>query len=559
MGKKILYGIEDYQRDKLAQERAAAQRVTPQRIMLSGTANNGTPGGSVYIKPATVPKQIEAPTSTGTAEVKQTKTVEPAATVTSAVATDTVSKADVPMTQRELMYQNVVNAINSASQNLLDVMNRKFSYDEKSSPLYSILQKQYEREAEKAAGQAYAASVANTGGYGSSYATMAGEAARRQVMAGYDDQQLALYEAAKQEFDAERQSALDWYNTAVGMRAQAAQMVEEEKLLSAARSSGLNEDTYNLMIQAANEGWYDGTNKESVRARLNTIAAGNPEINVDAIMSQLTAETSAATTDAANQFAVNPTVSGAADLMANAKSLGTWDAVQPEVSKSLADAYIKGVELPGSAGTLIGADAEAWSGMSDEERKKTILNNAGAAARDGLITEEDYARVLMSDVGDMAEAIRVGEIEKPATAVSDLVIDWQNYRDMGYMSEETYDKIMGELASSVNAPELLNKQAFTLGEHFADTANRFADWVGGKMDIDVPDWIGNLSGGMLDVISTAGGIMAATGNGGAIGKTVGVIQAANGILSNFDWYRRTIGMTEDQEKAMKDLLKHYKE
>lgn len=556
MGKKILYGIEDYARDKLAQDgkapagyEAAIRAATPSRVTAKpqGGAGYGIRGGSVYIKPAS---EQQRKFLTGAVKAPEAEEETPS---------DGLSAADKPLTERELMYRDVANSINEASKNLLNVMNRQFRYDEKSSPLYSILQKQYEREAEKAAGQAYAASVANTGGYGSSYATMAGEAARRQVMAGFDDQQLALYEAAKQEFDAERQSALDWYNTAVGMRAQAAQLVDEERLMNAARSSGMNEDTYNLMIQAANEGWYTGANKEALRARLNTIAAGNPEINVDAIMNQLTAETVAATTDAASQFALNPTVSGAADLMANAKSLGTWDTVQPEVSKSLADAYIKGVELPGSAGALIGADAEAWSGKSDEERKKTILDNAGAAARDGLISEEDYARILMSDVGDMAEAIRGGEIEKPATAVSDLVIDWQNYRDMGYMSEETYDKIMGELASSVNAPELLNKQAFTLGEHFADMANTFADWVGGKVDVDVPDWIGNLSGGMLDVISTAGGILTATGNNGAIGKTVGVIQAANGILSNFDWYRRTIGMTEDQEKAMKDLLKHYKE
>lgn len=556
MGKKFLYGIEDYARDKLAQEsaagRTAAQRTTPRRLGLAGMAN-GTPGGSVYIKPATAPKQIEAPTNTGTAAAVKKETVQPA--VSTAAGT---TSADTPMTQREMMYQNVVNAINSASQNLLDVMNRQFRYDEKSSPLYSILQKQYEREAEKAAGQAYAASVANTGGYGSSYATMAGEAARRQVMAGYEDQQLALYEAAKQEFEAERQSALDWYNTAVGMKEQAAQLVDEERLINAAKSAGMNEATYNLMIQAANEGWYTGANKEALRARLNTIAAGNPEINVDAIMNQLTAETAAATTDAANQFAMNPTVSGAVDLMTNAKSLGTWDTVQPEVSKSLADAYIKGVELPGSAGALIGADAEAWSGMSDEERKKTILNNAGAAARDGLISEEDYARILMSDVGDMAEAIQGGEIEKPATAVSDLVIDWQNYRDMGYMSEETYNKVMGELAKTVNAPELLNNQAFTIGEHFADTANRFADWVGGKMDIDVPDWIAKLSGKMIDASTTLSGGIAAGGATG-VGKAIGVATMANGILSNFDWYRRTIGMTDDQEAAMKELLKHYKE
>ena len=556
MGKKILYGIEDYARDKLAQEsaagRTAAQRATPRRLGLAGMAN-GTPGGSVYIKPATVPKQIEAPANTETAAAVKKETVQTA--VSTAAGT---TSADTPMTQREMMYQNVVNAINSASQNFLDVMNRKFQYDEKSSPLYSILQKQYEREAEKAAGQAYAASVANTGGYGSSYATMAGEAARRQVMAGLDDQQLALYEAAKQEFDAERQSALDWYNTAVGMRAQAAQMVEEEKLLNSAKSSGMNEDTYNLMIQAANEGWYDGTNKESVRARLNTIAAGNPEINVDAIMNQLTAETSAATTDAANQFAVNPTVSGAAELMTAAKNAGTWEAVQPEVSKSLTDAYIKDMETPGAASNVLGADQAAWSSMTDEERKNLIMSNAGAAARDGLITEDDYARILMTDVSDMAEAIKNGDVEKPATTVSELVIDWQNYRDMGYMSEETYNKVMGELAKTVNAPELLNNQAFTIGEHFADTANRFADWVGGKMDIDVPDWIAKLSGKMIDASTTLAGGIAAGGATG-VGKAIGVAAMANGILSNFDWYRRTIGMTDDQEAAMKELLKHYKE
>jgi RNA polymerase-interacting CarD/CdnL/TRCF family regulator len=501
------------------------------------------------------PHVVQKPASLGAAAVSTGQNV----TVDIANPDAGASAGGGTLTQSQMTTAYTKQLMESALQGLLEMQNRKFKYDAKSSPLYSIVQKQAEENARLASGRAYAQAKAATGGYGSSYATLAADEAGRQAMRELDDQQLALYEAARSEFEAENQSALDWYNTTKQLYADAYALEQDAKTEESAKASGMNEATYNLMIQAANEGWYTGANKEALRARLNTIAAGNPEINVDAIMNQLTAETAAATTDAASQFAMNPTMSGAANLMANAKSLGTWDTVQPEVSKSLADAYIKGVELPGSAGALIGADAEAWSGMSDEERKKTTLNNAGAAARDGLITEEDYARILMSDVGDMAEAIKAGEIEKPATAVSDLVIDWQNYRDMGYMSEETYDKIMGELASSVNAPELLNKQAFTLGEHFADMANTFADWVGGKVDVDVPDWIGNLSGGMLDVISTAGGLLTATGNNGAIGKTVGVIQAANGILSNFDWYRRTIGMTEDQEKAMKDLLKHYKE
>ena len=556
-GSKQKYRLNDYLQDKAAR---AAQPLL--RGGASGVGQNAvaTPTNSsavptvkgMAVKP---PHVVQKPASLGAAAVSTGQNV----TVDIANPDTGASAGGGTLTQSQMTTAYTKQLMESALQGLLEMQNRKFKYDAKSSPLYSIVQKQAEENARLASGRAYAQAKAATGGYGSSFATLAADEAGRQAMRELDDQQLALYEAARSEFEAENQSALDWYNATKQLYADAASLEEVEKAEAAIRASGMNEDTYNLMIQAANEGWYTGSNKEALRARLNTIAAGNPEINVDAIMNQLTAETAAATTDAASQFAMNPTMSGAVDLMANAKSLGTWDTVQPEVSKSLADAYIKGVELPGSAGALIGADAEAWSGMSDEERKKTILNNAGAAARDGLISEEDYARILMSDVGDMAEAIRGGEIEKPATAVSDLVIDWQNYRDMGYMSEETYDKIMGELASSVNAPELLNKQAFTLGEHFADMANTFTDWVGEKVDVDVPDWIGNLSGGMLDVISTAGGIMTATGNNGAIGKTVGVIQAANGILSNFDWYRRTIGMTEDQEKAMKDLLKHYKE
>ena len=536
MGKRILYGIDDYVKDKQAQDgkvpagyEEEIRAATPSRVTATpqGGAGYGIRGGSVYIKHAS---EQQRKFLTGAVKAPEAEAETPS---------DGLS-ADTPMTQREMMYQNVVNAINSASQNLLDVMNRKLSYNEKSSPLYSILQKQYEREAEKAAGQAYAASVANTGGYGSSYATMAGEAARRQVMAGLDDQQLALYEAAKQEFEAERQSALDWYNTAVGMKAQAAQMVEEEKLLNAARSSGMNEDTYNLMIQAANEGWYTGTTKEALRARLNTIAAGNPEINVDAIMGRLTAETGAAAKDAANQFAVNPTVSGAAELMTAAKSTGEWETVQPEVSKSLADAYIKGIDTPDAAGALIGADSAAWSGMSDEERKQETLKSAGEAARDGVITADDYERILMADVNDMVTAIEDGQISRPATELSNLVVDWQNYRDLGYMSEETYGKLMAELEKTVDTSELIGKQATTMGE----SVGNFLDKKG------APEWLQKGAEIATDLY------MSTWTAGSNLTKPISQALTANKILSNFDWYRRQINLTADQEKAIKELLSY---
>ena len=77
----------------------------------------------------------------------------------------------VPLTDVDVYkYQ-----MDQARQRVYDVLNRKFKYNAKDSPLNTIMQKQYEREAERAAGRAYTSAVANTGGYGSSYATLAGE------------------------------------------------------------------------------------------------------------------------------------------------------------------------------------------------------------------------------------------------------------------------------------------------------------------------------------------------------------------------------------------------
>ena len=452
MGKKILYGIEDYARDKLAQDgkapagyEAAIRAATPSRVTATpqGGAGYGIRGGSVYIKPAS---EQQRKFLTGAVKAPEAEAETPS---------DGLSAADKPLTERELMYRDVVNSINEASKNLLNVMNRQFRYDEKSSPLYSILQKQYEREAEKAAGQAYAASVANTGGYGSSYATMAGEAARRQVMAGFDDQQLALYEAAKQEFDAERQSALDWYNTAVGMKEQAAQLVDEERLMNAAKSSGMNEDTYNLMIQAANEGWYTGANKEALRARLNTIAAGNPEINVDAIMGRLTAETSAATTDAANQFAVDPTVSGAVELMNAAKASGTWNEVQSEISSTLFTEYTEAMESLNKGYAVTGNDKSSWVEMSDEEKNAQIIQSACDAYTEGAMMADDLAKILSKDFDDDMAAV-MKETKKDGKRTKSILENIEGLMELkskNQIDEEVYEKVIEHIIDTTDISE----------------------------------------------------------------------------------------------------------
>lgn len=117
----------------------------------------------------------------------------------------------------EQMYSAFVtndtqNMMNSTLQEIFKMGQKGFVYNEKDSPLYAILQQQAAKEARIASGRAYSRAVANAGGFGSSYATLAAEEASRQVMEGWDDNQLALYQAAKEEWDSRYQSKIDEYN-----------------------------------------------------------------------------------------------------------------------------------------------------------------------------------------------------------------------------------------------------------------------------------------------------------------------------------------------------------
>ena len=203
--KKILYGVEDYLQDRKG-----------------GTAAGGSatvlPAPTTGAKITPAASSAPAPTQATGAQITPAASSAPTAPVQApSVQMGTGAAGAVSPTQPMSLSDRWKMELSNARNKVYEVMNQKFVYNEKSSPLYSILQKQYEREADRAAGQAYARSVANTGGYGSSYATLAADEARRRTMEGFDDQQLALYQAAKDEFYANRQSAIDWYNQAKQM------------------------------------------------------------------------------------------------------------------------------------------------------------------------------------------------------------------------------------------------------------------------------------------------------------------------------------------------------
>ena len=202
-GSEQKYRLDDYLQDK------AARSLPPLSTKASPFTRKEIYSPYKWERPATVvnipskvivrpPHTVPKPTS-GTVYVEKTDTGGSAGGGT--------------LTQSQMTTAYTKQLLENALSDLLAMQNRKFKYDAHSSPLYSIVQKQAEENARLASGRAYAQAKAATGGYGSSYATLAADEAGRQAMRELDDQQLALYEAARAEFEAENASALDWYNT----------------------------------------------------------------------------------------------------------------------------------------------------------------------------------------------------------------------------------------------------------------------------------------------------------------------------------------------------------
>lgn len=216
---------------------------------------------------ATPPAGGQAPTNTPNPETG-TVTAPPSETTGTSGTTSapTTNPATRPLTQVEINRMEH----QKAWEHVLEVWSKPFSYSKKSSPLYSILEQQYAKQAEKAAGQAYARAVANTGGYGSSYANLTAEEARRQTMEGFSDQQMALYQSARDEFLQERQSAVDWYNQTSKMY----QDAKDEELVNgynfaSSMWNGENEDEVRSALQA------EGYQPQSIDSIIRTMKSGD--------------------------------------------------------------------------------------------------------------------------------------------------------------------------------------------------------------------------------------------------------------------------------------------
>ena len=378
-----------------------------------------------------------------------------------------------PLTQQQgnaqLTTAYTSQQMNEALQSLVDFNNRKFKYNPKESPLYTILEQQAAEEARLASGRAYARSVANTGGYGSSYATLAAEEASRQVMEGMDDQQYALYQAAKDEFEAERQSRLDWYNMMKQVNADAIAKEEYEKLKEeeeAKAAGGVTENVqnaYNAVVQI-----WDGTNEAQVRSALKN--QGLTDAEIESTVSMLREDTGAAIADTYKQFEISPTLSGASEIVTEAKQIGIYEEVAGQVSATLSKSITDAMDDLSTGYKVMGVDQTKWDEMDDASKADMIIQSAGEAVKLGIISGEDFEKVINKDMTKGLQDAFKGEWKIPVNKMKDaldVISGIMSLEDGGYLTAEQSEKLLEKARENSHIKDIINDY----GEKFVNNNN----------------------------------------------------------------------------------------
>ena len=466
------YGIEEYMRDK---EQAGYRRATS--ILQQPTPPERQ---SSYVRPS-----YTTPTPAGTLSRMEEayRAKNPAEAVPApppseiekrvAAAQKPGEEAETPLTQQQLSAQLTTaftsQMMNEALQSLVDFNNRRFKYNAKESPLYTILERQAAEEARLASGRAYARSAANTGGYGSSYATLSAEEASRQVMKGLDDQQLALYQAAKDEFEAERQSRVDWYNQAKQMHEDALTLEEYEKLKAEeeARAAGGVTETVQNAYSAVLQIW-DGTNEAQVRSALKN--QGLTDAEIESTVGMLKRDTGASFEDSIKQYELNPSVADALSIADMAKTAGMTDAYGQRISQALGDGLLNALSKPDEGFAILGIEQEQWANMSDGDKADALIGAAIDSVKSGALSGSDFERILEKDMTKgLRDAFR-GEWKLPVNKMKDaldVISGIMSLKEEGYLTAEQSEKLLEKARENSHIKDVINDY----GEKFVNNNN----------------------------------------------------------------------------------------
>lgn len=324
--------------------------------------------------------------------------------------------------------------IQAAAKKVLDVSNRKFQYSPYESPIYSIMRQEYLKEADLAQGRATAAAAQNAGGFGSSFAVMAGEEARRQVMEGFHDQEDELYAAAQAEFEAERASAFDRY-------LQLRELKEYEKLRTDEATTEMDANT-----QAATEylqATY-GTAYSEGAMRNDLLAKGYTEEEANAALEAQRKVAGAVVTDY--------TASSVSDAISNANNLQQayankyltteeYDAAVKKNAAVIMENANAAMANPNDADyAALGITAEEWEGMDEGDRKLEVMDRIGQLVKEGVVPHSDYYKMLYNDLQEEFDWDDKSPDKLIDTLDSAIII--QDLYNNGYLLEDEYTSLV---------------------------------------------------------------------------------------------------------------------
>lgn len=337
--------------------------------------------------------------------------------------------------------------IQAAAKKVLEVSNRKFQYNASESPIYSIMRQEYLKEADLAAGRATAAAAQNAGGFGSSFAVMAGEEARRQVMEGFHDQEDELYAAAQSEFEAERASAFDNY-----LKLRELKAMEQERLeTDAGASDGLTE-TASAAAQELQNAFGSTFSEKTQREYL--ASKGYSEADINAALESQRKMASGVVTD----YKAGDITSAVAQAQKldeayrqGALTVEEYDAAKAQNSKVIMDNVNKGMtRIDDVDYAALGFSDEEWSGMKDGEKKLAVFDSVGQMVKNGAVRESDYYKLLYNDIQEELASEDYQKSKNKTRDVVDIAIVIQDLYDNGYMSEDSYkDIVYNELMPNI--------------------------------------------------------------------------------------------------------------
>lgn len=351
--------------------------------------------------------------------------------------------------------QVLANNINDIIKRMNEIMSQPGNLMSPSaSPYYNIYMEQYRKNAEAAEANAFARSVASSGGYGSSYATMAGQQAYRDTMEGFTELTPSLVQTKGQAMS----DLMAQYQLAKGLKEELDTKAATAGVNSYTRADGTTVEVDDAKVQGAydyisqtvqNSGGslaqIENTVRENLKNQRNAEGEAYTEDEINAAMERYKRVEEAALTDM--QKVTNETLRESLD-------------------------NLEQVDI-----TVYGYTPEEIEKMDEEEHaqkaKEALLEKAGKMVKVGQMKLTDFTRILSKDIGEEMNDIVDDKAKYPFRRIASVIIAMDDYEAKGYITsdmkntliKEIWGKLEGKplgaalkLNKSVDMLSLLNKE-----------------------------------------------------------------------------------------------------